>query len=115
MIREFKDYLDDMFRAINNIIDYTKELNFNNFKKNKLIIDAVIRNFEALGEAAGKIPQRIIKKYNNIKWKEISGMRNKIIHEYFSVDEKIIWDTIQKDIPELLEKIKVIIEKECKI
>jgi uncharacterized protein with HEPN domain len=70
-----------------------------------MLIDAVIRNFEIIGEAVKSIPIEIQMKYPDIEWKEASGFRNVLIHEYFGIDLEAIWDTINNDIPIFKDKI----------
>ena len=108
MTRGVSLYLEDIVSAINKIGKYTKRLSFNRLKKDGKTIDAVIRNLEIIGEASKHLPREIKEKYSNIPWKEIVGMRNKVIHEYFGVDVDILWDTINEDIPALKRKIRVL-------
>ncbi|MFA5271021.1 MAG: DUF86 domain-containing protein [Candidatus Omnitrophota bacterium] len=105
--RTSKLYLKDILDSIKNIQSYTKKLNFNEFSQKKIVIDAVIRNFEIIGEAAKNIPNDIKSSHRGIPWKEMAGMRDKIIHEYFGVDLDIVWQTIQSlpDLETLLKKI----------
>lgn len=97
--RDIKLYFSDIIHSIRKIEKYTQNLSFNDFSKNSLIIDAVVRNLSIIGEAVNNIPIDIRIKYPEIPWTEIIGMRNKIIHEYFGVDEMILWQTINKDLP----------------
>ena len=69
------------------------------FENDKKTLYAVIRCLEVIGEAVKKIPIDIRKQYSDIPWQEISGMRDKLIHEYFGVDIETIWDTIHEDLP----------------
>ncbi len=80
------------------------------FSKNEMVQDAIIRNFEVIGEASKKISDDFKKVYFEIPWKEISGMRDKLIHDYLGVDIEVIWKTIEQDLPILqkgLRKIKL--------
>jgi len=107
--RDYKFYLEDIKECIKSIELYTENLTFEKFKNNKMVVDAVIRNIEIIGEAVNNIPARIKTEYPGVSWNKIVGMRNKVIHEYFGVDINILWRTIQNRIPELkkgLEKIK---------
>ena len=84
------------------------------FKRNELVIDAVVRNFEIIGEASKSIPASVQRSYPGIPWKEMKGMRDILIHEYFGVDVKILWHAakenlspLQKQLKDLLSNIKV--------
>ncbi len=91
-------YIEDIQESIRRIEAYTRELTFDSFSADTKTIDAVVRNLSIIGEAVKNLPQETKLKYPNIPWNEISGMRNKIIHEYFGVDEEILWKTIQEDL-----------------
>jgi uncharacterized protein with HEPN domain len=98
-------FLDDLIEAITKIQRYTKGMDFKRFKKNELVVDAVIRNLEVIGEAATHIPNNIKENYSELSWKRIIGLRNIAIHGYFKVDLNIIWKIITKNIPEMMETI----------
>ena len=83
-------------------------LSFEDFRNDGKTKDAVIRNLEIIGEAVNRIPKEIKRKYPNIPWQQIIGMRNKVIHEYFGVDVGILWKTIREDIPSFKRSIKKI-------
>lgn len=109
--RNDKLYLKDILDSIEKIEKYVKNLNYKKFSKNLLVIDAVVRNFEVIGEATKNLSKEIKSLYPNIPWKEMAGMRNKVIHEYFGVNLKIIWKTIKERLPELRIKIEEILKK----
>ena len=71
-----------------------------------MTIDAVVRNLEIIGEAANNIPEETTDKYPEIPWREMISMRNKVLHEYFGVDEEILWQTITNDLPPLKKQLK---------
>lgn len=98
-------YLEDIKNSIKKIEEYTRGLSFADFAKNQMAIDAVVRNFEIMGEAANNIPKRFKVKHPEVPWRQIIGTRNSIIHEYFGIDLEIIWSSIQEDIPKLKEQI----------
>lgn len=77
-----------------------------NFQKNSLVEDAVVRNFEIIGEASKHIPEEIKSQYPDIPWKEMAGMRDKIIHEYFGIDLEIVWKTVNIRLPQLRPLLK---------
>lgn len=99
--RNQKLYLKDILDSIQKIEEYTKGLSFGEFSHNKMVIDAVIRNFEIIGEASKNVSDKIKSFCQDIPWKEIAGMRDKVIHEYFGVDIEIVWKTIKYRLPEL--------------
>jgi uncharacterized protein with HEPN domain len=101
-------YIEHIMLCINKIQDYTNDLDQINFSKNELIQDAVIRNIEIIGEATKKISSDLKTQYNEIPWKEMSGMRDKLIHDYFGVDVEVVWKTVQEDIPYLKSLIQSI-------
>ena len=104
--RTLRLYLEDIMTAITQIESYTRGMTREAFMRDAKTIDAVVRNIEILGEAAKHIPDAWKVKYPAIPWKQIAGTRNKVIHEYFSVDEAILWQTIQEDIPRLKDEMQ---------
>ncbi len=104
--RDYKLYLKDILDAIAKIEDYTKDLSFEEFLKNNLVVDAVVRNFEILGEASKNISEEVKSQYPDIPWKEMAGMRDKIIHEYFGIDLEIVWKTAKIRLPQLRSLLK---------
>ena len=103
--RDIKLYIEDINESIRKIEKYTKDLSLDDFKKNIMAVDAVVRNLSVIGEAVKNIPEEVKAKHPNIPWQEIIGMRNKITHEYFGVDIDILWETIKKDIPAFAKQI----------
>lgn len=97
--RGAKLYLADIENALAKIEQYTQGFSFEQFAANQLVIDAVVRNFEIVGEAVRNIPSEVTAAHPDIPWEKMIGMRNKVIHEYFGVDEEILWKTIQEDLP----------------
>jgi len=99
--RDSKLYLEDIIKSIDSILAYINNLPYEDFVRNNMIIDAVVRNLEVIGEASKNIPSEIKSLHPDIPWREMSGMRDKVIHEYFGVDIDIVWATITKRLPEL--------------
>ncbi|MEM3479047.1 MAG: DUF86 domain-containing protein [Candidatus Bathyarchaeia archaeon] len=108
--RDYRDYLQDILDSIKDIEEFTRNMDFEDFARDKKTINAVIRSIEVIGEAAKHIPKSVRDKYPSIPWKKMAGMRDKLIHEYFGVDVKILWKTIKKDIPPLKPLIENILE-----
>ncbi|MEK6646159.1 MAG: DUF86 domain-containing protein [Candidatus Firestonebacteria bacterium] len=103
--RESRLYLEDIKDSIGKIERYIKDLSFDEFTEDDKTIDAIVRNLSIIGEAARNIPEDIKLKNPDIAWIEIIGMRNKITHEYFGIDEDILWKTIKEDLPILKNQI----------
>lgn len=99
-------YIKDILDAIKNIENYTQGISFMKFSKDQKTIDAVVRNFEIIGEASKSLSNRIKSSSPEIPWKDVTGMRNKITHEYFGVDLEIIWKAILEDLPAFKKAIK---------
>ena len=103
-------FLHHILDAIKKIEKYTRDIDEETFKKNDLIQDGVIRQIEIIGEAAKRLSNEITSQSPNIPWQDITGMRDKLIHDYFGVDIDTVWLTVKKDIPQLKGEIKRIIE-----
>ncbi|WGM90360.1 MAG: DUF86 domain-containing protein [Candidatus Bathyarchaeum tardum] len=106
-MRDFRVYLEDMVEAINCIEEYTRGMSYEAFVKDRKTVDAVVRNFEIIGEAAKNVPNEVRKIYSNLPWKEMSGMRDKLIHAYFGVKLDVLWKTIK----ERLIVVKLLVEE----
>lgn len=94
-------YIEHILDCIRKINEFSQGLSLKQFKSNELVQDAIIRNIEIIGEASKKISSDTKQAYNNIPWREISGMRDKLIHDYLGVDVSVVWNTIKEDIPTL--------------
>ena len=104
----YSDYIEDIIRSAELIIDFTKDVDFASFSKDLKTRYAVIRCFEVMGEAAKRIPDEIRNKYPAIPWKIISAMRDRLIHGYDVVDDSVLWKTVVLDLPELLKNLRKI-------
>lgn len=106
------DLIEDMNQSKMRILEYMEDIDYKNFCDNFLVQDAIIRNIEIIGEATKKLSGDFKLKYNFVNWKELSGMRDKMIHDYSSINYDIVFDTIDKDIPILKEQIEKILKLE---
>ena len=100
--------LEDIIESIRKIRIYTNGLSLADFLKDDKTIDAVIRNFEIIGEAANRIPDEIRDKFQSVNWHRIRGFRNRIVHDYMGIDYEIVWEIIEKDLEDLQNKIQAI-------
>lgn len=111
MKRTYRDYVLDLLSSIQEIEEFTKDMDFEEFIKDKKTVNAVIKSLEIMGEAAKKIPAGIRNKHPKIPWKYVVGMRNKLIHEYHGVDLEIVWEVIKSEIPPLKPKFEKILKE----
>lgn len=100
--RGWQDRIRDILDAIAEIQRFTRGMDYEAFKKDDKSVRAVEMNFIIIGEAANQISEEIEEKYPSIPWNSMRAMRNRIVHVYFRVDEKLMWDTIQNDLPPLI-------------
>ncbi len=103
-MKDDRAYTEHILHSISKIRDFTNGLIEEDFAANEMIQDAVIRNIEIIGEATKKISDNLKSSHPNIPWKEMAGMRDKLIHDYMGIDVAVVWKTVEKDIP-LLERL----------
>jgi len=98
MKRVFLDYVEDIITAMEDAMSFVEGMDYADFVKNRRTIYAVTRAVEVIGEAVKKIPKTVRNRYPEIPWKDMAGMRDKLIHEYFGVDLRRVWKTVKEDI-----------------
>ena len=96
--------------ALERVFHYTKDINFEEFEKDTMRVDAVVRNLEIIGEAVRRLPEEFKESHREIPWHRIAGMRNRIVHDYFGIDNGIIWQIVKTDAPELLKQVDQIMQ-----
>jgi len=101
----------DILTAVDRILEYTRTLDFEGFRSDTKTFDAVVRNFEIIGEAAAHLPEGIAADHPEIPWQDMRDMRNVLSHEYFGINEKIVWETLQNDLRPLVPLLKDLLRK----
>lgn len=102
-------YLLDILESSRAALKYMHRKTWTEFSKDPLLQDAVVRRLEIIGEASGKVSSATQKKYAHLPWQAMKGTRNRVIHEYDSIELDIIWDIVQKDLPHLVTELEKII------
>ena len=114
-MRQDETYLLDILIAANKARKFVEGIDKNKFEENEVIQNAVMRPLEIIGEASARVSKDFRKKHPEIPWREMVGLRNRLIHEYFRIDYDAVWDTIHKDLPQLIEIIQPLVPKEDEI
>jgi uncharacterized protein with HEPN domain len=98
---EYLDYVEDIIRAMDDALAFIEGMNYKDFLNDRKTVYAVIRALKIIGEATKNIPSAVKDRYREIPWKDMAGMRDKMIHGYFGVDLKRVWSTVREDISNL--------------
>ena len=106
--RNWRLFINDILECIERIEKYVSGLSYDDFIKDDKTKDAVVRNLEIIGEVANQIPVDIRKRYKDIPWAQIVGLRHRLIHGYFVIDYDIVWNIIDKEMPDLKIRMKKI-------
>jgi uncharacterized protein with HEPN domain len=94
--------IQDMIESAKKILDYTLGLTYDEFKSDSMRVDAVIRNFEIIGEASNRLPEEIKDKIPEIDWHKIRGFRNRVAHDYMGINYFIVWQIKEEFLPEMI-------------
>jgi uncharacterized protein with HEPN domain len=109
MPRDYRLYMDDILESCRKIRQFTEGVSFQKFEQNVMMQDAVIRNFEIIGEAVNHLPEEIKSLYHDIELDEIIGFRNILAHGYFAVKLETVWSAIEEGLPDLEEQTKAVL------
>ena len=110
--RDWIHWLRDIIEAIQDVVEYTKDTDFENFAKDRRTLQAVVYCFIVIGEAERHIPREIKDKYPEIPWNKMRGMRNFLVHEYPWISPRVVWETAVNDLPPLLQQLKLVLKAE---
>lgn len=108
--RSDKQLLLDMLEAIERATRYTKGMPLEDFVKNDLVSDAVMRNIQIIGEAANRTSKPLREATSHLEWSKIIGMRHRLVHDYFEIEESIVWRVVANYLPPLAEELKKVLE-----
>lgn len=109
MKRDYKLFIKDIILAMKSIEGFVESLSLDEVREDDKTSSAVIRKFEIIGEAIKHVPEDLKEKFSDIPWKRMAGMRDRLIHAYFGVDYKLVWEAIKIEIPELKPKLQEIL------
>jgi len=112
MPRRDEDYLSDICEAMQRIIAYTDEFSYEQFLEDPRTQDAVIRNLQVIGEAVKKLSASLRTRRRDVPWREMAGLRDKIVHDYFGINYDIVWTVARQELPALLPQIEALLETE---
>lgn len=108
------EFLNDIKEAIKRIEIYIEKMDYGRFLKDIKTQDAVVRNIEIIGEASKNISKDLKEKYPEIPWKQLSGIRDRLIHHYFGVNYDIVWVVVEEEFPQIILQIEKILRQENK-
>jgi uncharacterized protein with HEPN domain len=109
--RSWKERVQDILEAIAEIKEFTRGTSYRQFCDDPKTIKAVALDFVVIGEAASRVPDDVAESHPEVAWSLMRGMRHRLVHEYFGMDPEILWDTIQNDLPPLVEPLEQILER----
>ncbi|MDZ7336978.1 MAG: DUF86 domain-containing protein [candidate division KSB1 bacterium] len=109
-MRDYRLYLKDIVAAIESIESFIAGMSLDAFTVDDKTASAVVRKLEVIGEAAKQIPDDIRQRYPQVPWKEMAGMRDKLIHFYFGVDQRLVWQAITRRLPQVKQQVVKVLE-----
>ena len=109
MPRDYRVFLDDIVEATSKVLEYTSGLSYEQFGADRKTIEAVVWNLQIIGEAVKNIPEETRSQYPDVPWRDMAGLRDIIVHQYFGIKLDVIWKVIQQDLPRVEHLIREIL------
>ncbi len=110
MPRDYRVFLDDILESTGKVLEYVDGLSAAQFFADRKTVEAVVWNLQIIGEAAKNVPEEIRSRYPQVPWRDMAGLRDIIVHQYFGIKLDLIWKVIQSDLPRLEEQMRSILE-----
>lgn len=110
-VSKVKEYLGYILQECNIIIEHSRDLTFEDFEKSPLLIRGFVKSLELIGEYVKRVPKDVKNEYPNIPWKAIAGMRDVLVHNFYSLELKTVWKVIEEDVPDLKKQIEEIMKR----
>ena len=110
--RDWRLFINDIVESILRIERYCQEMTYESFATDERTVDAVVRNITVIGEATRNIPAEVVARHSEIPWNEMRNMRNVVMHGYFGVSTRIVWETVANDLPPLVHLLKALLDAE---
>lgn len=111
MPRDYRVFLDDILEAVRKVREYTEGLSYEQFSADQKTVHAVVWNLQIIGEATKNLPREIRSRYPDLPWRDMAGLRDVIVHQYFGIKLDVIWKIIRNDVPLLESRIRGVIEQ----
>lgn len=105
-------YVLDMLLAARKTLEFARGVAWEQFKRDELVQNAVMRQIQIIGEAAGRVSSEYQDHHGEVPWREMVGMRNRLVHEYFRILPRRVWDVVEKDIPRLIEVLEPLVPQD---
>ena len=110
--RTYLDFLADILDCLEQAQAFVVGMTFEDFSSDRKTRFAVVQALEIVGEATKRLPSELKDRYPNLPWRDMAGMRDKLIHDYFGIDPQVVWETVTEDVPALEPEIRSILAKE---
>ncbi len=108
--RDWRFRVRDILTAVRAVDTYTRGMTYEGFCADQRTVDAVVRNLMTMGESIRWIPESVLDDYPDVPWRAMRAVRNVVVHEYFGVDSRILWDTVRFDLPPLVPALEAVLE-----